>query len=111
MHDTQRLGNQRHQPDCGLNPTCSRIGGMSDPVIRAASFPDEFESIVVVLNVVCPLHPRSVKELQHDWFHLEPDLKPHFAVAELAGRVSARWRSRLARRAISLLAAQEPKRW
>ena len=60
---------------------------MSDFVIRAASVPDDLEPIVAVLNAARPHHPRSVSELQHDWLHLEPDLKPSFQVVELAGQI------------------------
>ena len=60
---------------------------MSNPVLRAAVFPADFEPIVAVLNAARPIRPRSVSELKRDCLHLEPDLKPHFTVAELAGQI------------------------
>lgn len=60
---------------------------MSNPVVRPANFPADLESIIAVLNAARPHHPRSLGELQHDLNSLEPDLQPHFAVAELAGNI------------------------
>lgn len=60
---------------------------MSNPVIRAAKFPTDFEQIVAVLTAARPHHPRSVNELQQDWLNLETDLKPSFQVIELMSQI------------------------
>ena len=62
---------------------------MSNPVIRAAKFPTDFEQIVAVLSAARPHHPRSVNELQRDWLNLETDLKPSFQVIELIGHTDS----------------------
>ena len=60
---------------------------MSTPVLRPASFPDDLEPIVAVLNAARPLHPRGVSELRHDLLNLAADLKPIFHIAVIRGRI------------------------
>ena len=60
---------------------------MSNPILRPANFPADLEPIVAVLTAARPHHPRSLGELQHDLYNLEPDLRPTFIVAELAGQI------------------------
>ena len=60
---------------------------MSDPMIRPTSLPADLEGLSAVMSAARPHHPRGVSELQHDFLHLEADLKPSFRVIELAGQI------------------------